>query len=122
MLMLSLLLLVVAVTSLRRGVVITGCTGVLGNALVKSLTLTSSPSSEMTIYIGYRDIHKLQELHSNDPILSQYKNSNNNAITLCPTNINLDDDNIDLSLLNDNDELILINNAAVFMNGNDFGN
>ena len=144
--MLLLLLLLIDVSSLKRQVLITGGTGVLGNALVKSLTLSSpstststsafsqslsppssllsspssSTSSHMTIYVGYRNIHKLQELHNNDPILLH---KNNDAITICPTNINLDDDDIDLSFLNnDSDELILINNAAVFINGNDYGN
>jgi len=92
------------------------------------LVSSSSPSSSpLSIYVGYRDIDKLQTLYKNDNPIQHYSNDKN-PIALYPTYINLDDDNIDLSFLHNDDdddddsELILINNAAVFIDGNDYGN
>ena len=123
--MIMMMIMTLTQSSSRR-VLITGGTGVLGHSLVK--TLASSTSSPLSIYVGYRDIKKLQTLYKNDnPI--QHNSNDNNVIALYPTYINLDDDNIDLSFLHNNDddndddnELILINNAAVFIDGNDYGN
>ena len=134
------LLLLLSLLSLSlslRKVIITGGTGVLGNALVKVLLSSSTSSSSSvptSVYVGYRDIIKVKKLYENEPIFLKYfksnskTNSNSNNIRIFPTYINLDDD-IDISFLgNDNDnsnnndddnEVILINNAAVYMNGND---
>ena len=128
-LLILLLLIIIHISlfqlSLSRKVIITGGTGVLGNAIVKVLSTSSSiPTS---IYVGYRDIKKLEKLYENESILLKYFNSNSNSdsnsIKIFPTYINLDDEDIDVSFLDDNkndsNEIILINNAAVFMNGND---
>ena len=124
MILILMIIMMTLTQSSSRRVLITGGTGVLGHSLVK--TLASSPSSSpLSIYVGYRDIKKLQTLYKNDnPI--QHNSNDNNVIALYPTYINLDDDNIDLSFLHNNhdddNELILINNAAVFIDGNDYGN
>jgi len=117
-----------------RKIIITGSTGVLGNALVKVLTSTSSlvPTS---IYVGYRDIKKFETIYQNEQFFLKYLHSNSNSnsnsnensnnVIVFPIYINLDDDlYIDISFLDDNnnnndDDVILINNAAVYMNGND---
>ena len=127
--MIMIMMMTLTQSSSRR-ILITGGTGVLGHSLVKTLASSTSLSisSPLSIYVGYRDIKKLQTLYKNDnPI--QYNSNHNNVIALYPTYINLDDDNIDLSFLHNNDddddndsELILINNAAVFIDGNDHGN
>jgi len=129
-LLLILLLSLLSLSLSVRKIIITGSTGVLGNALVKVLTSTSSlvPTS---IYVGYRDIKKFETIYQNEQFFLKYLHSNSNSnensnnVIVFPIYINLDDDNIDISFLDDNnndnndDDVILINNAAVYMNGND---